>query len=363
MSSLEAFREQFPVLANVGYLNAGTEGPIPSAAVDAVRARVQTDAARGRIGKAYFELVLGLAEELRAGYAAVLGATPEEVALTGSTTDGCNIVLGGLTFAPGDEVLTSDQEHPGLLAPLRRLALREGVKVRTAPFAALAEAVTEQTKLIACSHVSWVGGEVVDVGALVATEVPVLLDAAQGIGAVPVDLATLGVDYYAASGQKWLCGPEGSGCLYVRAEMRDAIEPPWQGYSTIEDHDDILHSPLKVGAGRLDVGFPSALRSSWALASLKVLEDAGWEWIHNRSADLAQSLATSLSEHGLTVAPRGRSTLVSWTPTSGDVEAEVVRLSQAGLLVRSIPSHGLIRASIGGWTSQGEVERLIAAAA
>jgi L-cysteine/cystine lyase len=363
MSSLEAFRAQFPVLANVGYLNAGTEGPIPSAAVEAVRARIQTDAARGRIGKAYFELVLGLADELRAGYAAVLGATPEEVALTGSTTDGCNVVLGGLSFAAGDEVLTSDQEHPGLLAPLRRLAISQGVKVRTAPFAELAQAVTAQTKLIACSHVSWVGGEVVDVSALVATGVPVLLDAAQGIGAVPVDVATLGIAYYAASGQKWLCGPEGSGCLYVRADMRDTIEPPWQGYSTIEDHDDILHSQLKAGAGRLDIGFPAAMRSAWALASLQVLADAGWGWIHQRSADLAQSLAARLSERGLTVAPRGRSTLVSWTPPSGDVEAEVVRFSEAGLLVRSIPSHQLVRASIGGWTSESEVERLIAAAA
>ena len=363
MSSLEAFRAQFPVLANVGYLNAGTEGPIPSPAVEAVRARVQTDATRGRIGKAYFELVLGLAEELRAGYAAVLGATPEEVALTGSTTDGCNTVLAGLTFAPGDEVLTSDQEHPGLLAPLRRLAVRSGVKVRTAPFVELAQAVTPQTKLIACSHVSWVGGEVVDVAALVATGVPVLLDAAQGIGAVPVDVATLGVAYYAASGQKWLCGPEGSGCLYVRAEMRDAIEPPWQGYSTLEDHDDILGSPLKAGAGRLDIGFPSALRSSWALASLQVLADAGWGWIHQRSADLAETLAGRLTEHGLTVAPRGRSTLVSWVPPRADVDAEVARLAELGLLVRSIPSAGLIRASIGGWTSESEVERLIAAAA
>jgi L-cysteine/cystine lyase len=363
MTSLDEFRAQFPVLQSVGYLSAGTVGPIPAAAVTAVQARIEQDAARGRVGKAYFELVLGLAEQLREGYAAVLGANPENVYLSGSTTDGCNTVLGGLTFAAGDEVLTSDQEHPGLLAPLRRLAVSAGVTVRTAPFAAIAEAIGPRTKLVACSHVSWVGGEVVDVAALVASGVPVLLDGAQSIGAVPLDVSSMGIAYYAGSGQKWLCGPEGSGCLYVRPDLLDAIEPPWAGYSTVEDHDDVLGSALKAGTGRLDIGFPSAVRSTWALASLSVLGDAGWSWIHQRSADLADSLAARLAERGLRVAPRGRSTLVSWAPVGGDAEAAVVALSEARLLVRSIPSHGLLRASVGGWNSEAEVERLLTAAA
>jgi L-cysteine/cystine lyase len=363
MTSVDDFRAQFPVLREVGYLNAGTEGPIPAAAVSAVQARIEHDAARGRVGKPYFELVLGLAEQLRAGYAAVLGAEPEQVYLTGSTTDGCNTVLGGLTFSPGDEVLTSDQEHPGLLAPLRRLARSAGVTVRFAPFGAITEAIGPRTKLVAVSHVSWVGGEIVDLAGLVASGVPLLLDGAQSIGAVPLDVSAMGVAYYAGSGQKWLCGPEGSGCLYVRGDLLDTIEPPWAGYSTVEDHDDVIGSALKAGPGRLDIGFPSAVRSTWALASLSVLGEAGWDWLYQRSADLAESLAARLAERGLTVAPRGRSTLVSWAPPGGDAEAAVMALSEAGLLVRSIPSHGLVRASIGGWTSEAEVERLLAAAA
>ncbi|HWD63615.1 MAG TPA: aminotransferase class V-fold PLP-dependent enzyme [Solirubrobacteraceae bacterium] len=361
MTDPERFREQFPVFANTAYLNSGTEGPVPKAAVEAVRERVEQDAASGRAGRAYFDEVIDLAARSRAAYATLLGARPEQVALTGSTTDGVNTVLGGLRFASGDEILTTDEEHPGLLAPLRLSRIRHGVSIRVVPFAELAAEVGPRTRLIACSHVSWVGGRVADVPALVATGIPVLLDAAQALGAIPVDVEALGCAYYAASGQKWLCGPEGSGCLYVRPDRLDDLEPPWPGYATLSDHDNILESGLAEGAPRLDHGFPSAIRSTWALASLQVLEDAGWEWVHERSADLAARLADHLKERGLTVAPRGRSTLVSWAVE--DAEEEVKRLGESGFVVRSIPLGGLMRAAVGAWSSEEEIERLAEAAA
>jgi L-cysteine/cystine lyase len=355
------FREQFPVFETTAYLNAGTEGPVPRAAVAAVRERVERDAAAGRAGRAYFDELIDLAARSRTAYATLLGARPEEVALTGSTTDGVNTVLGGLRFTDSDEILTTDEEHPGLLAPLRLARIRYGVSIRVVPFAELAGEVGARTRLIACSHVSWVNGQIADVPALVATGIPVLLDAAQSLGAIPVDVRALGCDYYAASGQKWLCGPEGSGCLYVRPDRLDGIEPPWPSYSTLSDHDNILDSGLAEGAPRLDNGFPSAIRSTWALASLGVLEEAGWQWVHQRAADLAQTLASGLSERGLEVAPRGRSTLVSWS--AEDPEEEVKRLGDAGFVVRSIPLGGLIRAAVGAWSSEKEIERLAAAAA
>src|SRR5665811_1101445 len=100
--------------------------------------------------------------------------------------------VSGLDLHAGDEILTSDEEHPGLLAPLARAQRLHGVTVQVAPFAGLAAAVTPATRLIATSHVSWVSGRLIDHAALRATEVPFLLDAAQGIGAVPVDVAVLG---------------------------------------------------------------------------------------------------------------------------------------------------------------------------
>jgi L-cysteine/cystine lyase len=360
VTDLEAFRAQFPVLERAVYLNAGTEGPVPRAAAEAMQARLQSDLELGRIGPAYFEELLQLAARARAAYASVLGTDPANVALTASTTEGVNSVLGGLRFSPGDEILTTDQEHPGVLAPLRRAQIVHGVSVRVAPFAEIAEQVGPHTRLIACSHVSWYGGEVVDVAALRATGVPVLLDAAQALGAIPLEMDALGVDYYAGSGQKWLCGPEGSGALYVRPDRLAQLEPAWPGYGTVSDHAEILSSPLTAGAARLDTSFPPANRSAWALASMEVLAAAGWEWVHARAAGQAALLAQLLSEKGLEVVPRGRSTLVSWK--SEDAEAEVARLAERGLIVRSIPAVGLVRASVGAWNTEDELARLVAAA-
>ena len=123
----------------------------------------------------------------------------------------------------------------------------------------------------------------------------------------------------------------------------------------------MLEFELAEGTKRLDHGFPAGLRSAWALASMAVLAEAGWDWVHGRAATLAASLADQLRERGLTVAERGRSTLVSWEAAEPD--ADVVRLSELGIVVRSIPSHSLVRASVGAWNSEEELERLVAVAA
>jgi cysteine desulfurase/selenocysteine lyase len=169
-------------------------------------------------------------------------------------------------------------------------------------------------------------------------------------------VSELGCDYYAASGQKWLCGPEGSGCLFVRAEALDELLVPWPGYSSVAAPDLALEFEVAPGTKRLDHGFPIAMRSVWALASLDVSKQAGWQWAHERSASLAESLAARLRERGLDVQSRDRSTLVSWR--AQDAPAEVERLAAEGLVVRSIPALGLVRASVGAWSSEEELERL-----
>lgn len=353
---LDSFRSRFPVLATRAYLNAGTAGPVPADAERAVRAECAAELADGRSGKARFEHLLALAGEARAGYAAVLGAEASEVALTSSTTFGVNTVLSALRFERGDEILTSDQEHPGVLVPLRRLRLRSGVAIRVVPFAELPGAVSPATKLVACSHVSWVGGEVMDVESLRATGVPILLDAAQALGAIPLDMHALGVDFYAGSGQKWMCGPEGSGALYVRADRLGDLEPPFPSFSSVVHDQPPLDAQLAEGAARLDDGFPNGIRSAWALASMRVLADVGWDWVHERAAAGAARLAARLRERGHEVAPRGDSTLVSWRAENPD--AEVERLLGGGIVIRSIPSVGLLRASVGAWTSDAEIEEL-----
>jgi selenocysteine lyase/cysteine desulfurase len=357
---LAALRAQFPVLERVAYLNTGSVGPLARAAADAAAADLWLQLDEGRGGRTHFEHAGALADRLRARIAGLLACDPWEVALNGATTDGVNTVLSGLDFKPGDEIVTSDEEHPGLLAPLASARDRHGVEIRVVPFEALADAVGPQTRLVACSHVSWVSGRVVDVGALAAASAPVLLDGAQGLGAVPADVRALGCEYYAASGQKWLCGPVGSGYLYVRENAIDGLRPAWPGYGTLSDTERPLDLSLADGAARFDNGFAPSHRSAWSLAALDVLEQAGLEVLQERAATLADALAGRLADGGSTVAPRGRSTLVSWE--AADPQAEAARLLDAGLLVRDLPGTRYVRASIGGWTSEDELERLVTAA-
>src|SRR5256885_15222497 len=175
--------------------------------------------------------ILEIGAKVRDKVAVALGCRPEDVAITRSTTDGINTVLSALELGRGDEVLTTDAEHPGLLAPLAAGRERRGFDVRVVPFAEIAGEAGPRTKLIACSHVSWVNGQVADTRALADAPAQVLLDGAQGLGAVPLRAAELGCDWYAASGQKWLCGPDGSGYLFSPAEL----DPPWPSYGSLED--------------------------------------------------------------------------------------------------------------------------------
>lgn len=354
-------RSAFPILKRLAYLNTGSIGPMPRAARKAAQAELRTALEEGRGGAAQFERLQSLADELRARAASLLGCWPQEVALTGATTDGVNAVLWGLELRDGDEVLTSDEEHPGLLAPLAALRERRGVRVRVVPFADLPGEVTSATRLIACSHVSWHTGRVVDAAPLAASGAAFLLDGAQGLGAIPVDVRELGCDYYAASGQKWLCGPAGSGYLYVRGERIDGLAPAAPGYQTLSDSTRPLDLPLKEGAARFDGGLPPPHHSAWALASLDVLAGAGMDDVLERGPASAGRLAGMLADRGLTVAPRGPSTLVSWE--AADNEAESRRLLEEGLLVRHLPGTPYVRASVGAWNSDEELERLAAAAA
>src|SRR5262249_4231817 len=159
---------------------------------------------------AHFQRRGELGQSLREAYARALGAEPADVALTTCTSDGMAQVIAGLALRAGDEILTSDEEHPGLLGALAAARELHGVTIRTVPLAQAAEAVGQDTRLVACSHVGWMSGSYAPTE-LAEVEVPVLLDGAQGIGAVPVNVAELGCDAYAGAGQKWMCGPDGLG--------------------------------------------------------------------------------------------------------------------------------------------------------
>ena len=210
------------------------------------------------------------------------------------------------------------------------------------PFADLADAAGPDTKLVATCHVSWVTGEVLDTGAI---DAPLLLDGAQGLGAVPVDVRALGCDFYAASGQKWLCGPLGTGYLYVRRDRLEELAVTRAGFTSLADPSRALEADWQPDSTRFRARCPSPHHVAWSLAALDVLEDFGAERLHARAADLADSLASQLAERGLEVAPRGRSTLVSWA--ADDPRAEMERLADRGFVVRFLPGHA-VGARLGG---------------
>src|SRR4051794_19319805 len=351
-----AFRDEFPVLEKIAYLNAGTDGPIPRAAVERARAELEAQLTEGRLWP-HFERRRDLMDHLRAGYARVLGCEADNVAVTSGTSSGLGYVLAGLDLGSHDEIVTSDAEHPGLLGPLIA-ARHRGAKVRAVPFAELANAVDSHTSLVAASHVSWITGELAP-AELAQLNVPVILDGAQGSGAVPVDVHALNCAAYAAAGQKWLCGADGTGMLYVSPRWRDRIRAIAPSYISFEDTARGLEGPLKPDARRYDTPSLSREAAALTLGALEVLERHGFDDILAHGRAQAATLAQRLEEAGHTVAPRGDSTLVAWEVADPEVTRD--RLREDGIVVRNLPGRPLLRASVGAWNDDEDLDRLLAA--
>jgi len=197
----------------------------------------------------------------REAAARLVGAGPDDVALTQNTTHGMNLGVAAMDWREGDEVVSTATEHPGCLAPLHNLKRRFGVAVNLVSPPVTPEkiqaALTPRTRLVALSHVDWTSGEVLPLQEICTlareSEVLTLVDGAQSVGNVPVDLPASGVDMYAFTGHKWVLGPEGIGAFYVRPGL--PVHSPNVGYLS-------LPSPADFDAGG-DYGLrPDARRSS-----------------------------------------------------------------------------------------------------
>jgi L-cysteine/cystine lyase len=350
-------RSHFPVCERVAYLNAGTDGPLAADAAQAGAGELLGQAERGR-ARSHFERRGELAAALRERYARALRCEPADVALTTCTSEGLSIAIDGLGLRPGEEILTSDEEHPGLLGALAAARELYGVSVRMAPLAQIDAHVGAATRLVACCHVGWTSGVLAPAG-LADLDVPVVLDGAQGVGALDVDVRTLGCAAYAGAGQKWLCGPDGTGMLYVAPALRERLRSRRRGYGNLAQPDLGIDSPLHEDARRFDTLALSAEALSVAVAAADVLEAFGWERVYERASSLAAVLAQRLQAAGREVAPRDpAATLVSFQ--SPDAEAERDALAAAGVIVRNIPGRPWLRASVGAWNDEDDLDRLLA---
>ena len=354
--TLAALRSEFPILERVAYLNAGTDGPVPRAAQEAAAREVAAEVEEGR-AFAHFERRLALLDELRAGYAELVGCPVDDMALTTSTSEGMGKILAGMDLGPGDEIVTSDSEHPGLVGPLVAARAR-GVKIVAVPLRDTADAVTKHTTLVALSHVSWVTGELAP-AALGELDIPVVLDGAQSAGAIPLDMERLGCAAYAAAGQKWLCGADGTGLLYIAPEVRERVRTVAPAYLSFQDASRGLDAELHEDARRYDAPSLSREGVAFTVAAVAVLESYGLAAVHERAIGLAARLADALRARGRTVAPRADTTLVAWEDP--DPEAARERISGAGIVIRHLPGTPYVRASVGAWNDESDLERLLRA--
>jgi L-cysteine/cystine lyase len=348
-------RALFPILQRLAYLNAGTFGPLARPTAEAIAEQTRRDLDDGRSGRRYLNEMTAARTRLRQLMADLLSTTPEHVSLTFSTTDGCNIAIAGLGLRPTDEIVTTDAEHFGLAGPV----FASGATVRVAVVEELGAEevleniigeVTSRTRLLAVSHVLWRNGVVLDVHALKErTGLPVLVDGAQSAGAIPVDVGSL--DFYTVSGQKWLCGPDSTGALYVSDV--EALRVARPGYFAQESFEPGGRYVPRAGAQRFDPGWIS-------VASLKGLATAielAPDWRFDRIREVASRCREALAERVDVVTPPGQAGLVTFR-IDGDPEEVVAALDAAGVVVRSVPGTPWVRASCGWWTSDEDVERL-----
>ncbi len=243
----------YPALTNKTYGNYGGQGPMAQVTLDAIAQAYREIQTLGPFGAAVNEWIDREITALREAIAQELHVNPDTIALTENVTDGCNIALWGLHWQSGDRILMSDSEHPGVIAIIQELGHRFGVETDIYNIQDLerdedagdriAAGLTPRTKLVLLSHIAWNTGAVLPLSAIVESchqnGTLVLVDAAQSVGMLPLSLTEIGVDFYAFTGHKWLCGPNGVGGLYINPELSSntsniRLRPTFMGWRSIK---------------------------------------------------------------------------------------------------------------------------------
>ncbi len=378
---IAAIRDELPVLQTCLFLNAGTNGPIPRRSHDALLQYAQTELLEGRLGLATFLRFKEVCDQTRAHLAEILGCDPLEIALTHNTTEGMNIALMGLDWQRGDEVVTSTLEHPGGLNPVYLLKQRYGVKLRMTeiaspqidPLEALQHALTPRTRAVVLSHVCWTTGMVLPIRELAELAhragAVFICDAAQSFGMVPSRVYELGVDAYACSGQKWMCGPDGTGALFIRKDRLGDIHPTFFGYHGIKMG---MSSPEGYfvpndGSERYEVAslYPPAVKA-FATSLDWIIHEIGLEWVYQRISTLGQYCYHALGAiDGITLlSPQAHMAGLLHFSLEGMAPADVTNtLREQGIIIRDTPHPAANRLSLGFYNTEEEIDQLAKALA
>lgn len=355
---------------------------MPQVSASAMNDETQKHLMEGRASIPAYKSYLDWLEDVHSRLAKCIKAHADEIAITHHTTEGMNIALWGVDWQPGEAIITTTHEHGALLTQLATLHKRFGVEIVYLPFngdvmhdTQLFQEACETTtpRMLAMSHVNWIDGVVFPIKELTqmahAEGASVLIDGAQSAGAIPIDIHDLGVDFFAAPGQKWLCGPEGSGFFYVRREWLSRLQPTFTGFFGIKQlHWFDQTSPYYVpaeGAKRFHTGGFCRQAVYGLEASLRWWQDdVGMDWAFKRMVSLVNIAREKLQAvSGLEVetpASKKPSPLLSFRIKG--IKPEVVRdhCDAHQVLLRDIPGDDpVVRISVGWFNTEEEIDTLV----
>ena len=274
----DEFRSKMPVAAVHAYFDHAAVAPLPAAAANRLKWFADQASQSGDKHWLEWSMILG---RLRRGAAQLLGASETEVALVPNTTFGINLVAEGFPWKSGDNLVVPENEFPSNLLPWKNLQ-RRGVEVRLVSVPpsgeisadAIAKLIDSRTRLVAISWVGFASGHRVDLGQI--SEVVhqrgslLFVDAIQGLGAFPIDVRGMNIDFLAADGHKWMLGPEGAGLLYIREKHLNLLEPNLLGWNSLADGGfDPKSTVLKPTAARYEGG-------SYNMPGMLALEASLW---------------------------------------------------------------------------------------
>jgi selenocysteine lyase/cysteine desulfurase len=370
-------RAAFPVLKDVVYLNVGTYGLMPEPALAEFQA---LQAEFERRGVASDHTFGRKAEETRQRVAALIGASADEIAFTRNATDGINLVLAGMDWQPGDEVITTDEEHEAMNHPLLYLHNRKGLvvkRVQVSPqpevmLARLDQEFSSKTRLVAMSFVSCESGTRLPAQAISQWarqhNVFCLLDGAQVSGVFPVDMREIGCDFYASNGHKWLSGPKGTGFFYGRLDALESLSPAHVGAGSLQRVDLQTEEAVPFPTGqRFEFGTRAWPLQAGLGMSLDWFEGLGWDNVYGHIAALSGRLKECILERPFLrlLSPlafeesSGLTTIVIEGHQAGEVST--VLREKWNIYTRVVPHFNAMRIATAHFNNSEDVDRLMAA--
>lgn len=382
MAHVDNLRRHFPSLRHITYLNTGTCGALPDVTVERMKEVLMEQLQEGRLRNNYFNAIARVKQEVREQLASLFQVHPDNFALTENTTQAMNIVLWGLPFQPGDEIVYTDELHPSALIPIFLQKQRRGVVLKRVSargttdevIAHVQSAISKRTRLVVCTHVCYQTGQRMPIEAIARVAhksgVYTLVDGAQGAGTEPLDLAATGVDFYAFPGQKWLCGPDGTGALYVHSEHLSILDMTYAGVASLgseQAYDSTGYFLPATHASRYEHARSDLLNWTGFLESLKFMRvQVGWDYVFTRIQGLSgQLLDELLNIPGATcVTPRAaRAGIVSFQLADIASLAFEQAASERLIDVRFMPELNLVRVSTGFYNLEDEIQRIVNLAA